>query len=327
MKPVADGDERGVTCRNRPHRSDGETTQSTSVHRCEGRRPADSAAMRDREGKPNDDRDVERSRLEHGHDADGDRPGVRRGLAGATIPADDSCPAARLGRRGRRADAARPRLLGAPAPRPGVDSPHRPARRSRHLHAARPRQEAELVPLRVRPERRRPRRGPHLHLLARRGRRRSDQQLDGPGRDEGDHDRPLPRLDARSDDVRDSVRDGPPQRREPDVRRRDHRLRLRHRLDARDGPHRRLRSAPDGGARRRLRAVPALGRRAARARRGRRAVAVQRRRSTSPSSPRSGRSGATAPATAATRCSARSATRCGSRRQRPATRAGSPSTC
>ena len=49
--------------------------------------------------------------------------------------------------------------------------------------------------------------------------------------------------------------------------------------------------------------------------------------STSPTSRRPGRSGATAPATAATRCWARSATRCASPRRWPTTRAGSPSTC
>ena len=35
----------------------------------------------------------------------------------------------------------------------------------------------------VRPQRRGARRGPHLHLLRERARRRPDQQLDGPGRD------------------------------------------------------------------------------------------------------------------------------------------------
>ena len=47
----------------------------------------------------------------------------------------------------------------------------------------------------------------------------------------------------------------------------------------------------------------------------RRAVALQRTRSTSSTSPRSARSGPSAPATAATRCSARSASRCASRRR------------
>ena len=60
--------------------------------------------------------------------------------------------------------------------------------------------------------------------------------------------------------------------------------------------------------------VPALGRRAAGGGRGRRPVAVQRRRSTSSTSPRRARSGPTARATAATRCWARSASRCGSPR-------------
>ena len=76
-----------------------------------------------------------------------------------------------------------------------------------------------------------------------------------------------------------------------------------------------------------LRAGAALGRRPARRGPGRRRVAVLARRSTSSTSPRSARSGATAPATAATPCSARSATRCASPRRWPATRAGWPSTC
>src|ERR671911_418128 len=66
-------------------------------------------------------------------------------------------------------------------------------------------------------------------------------------------------------------------------------------------------------------------RRWARARRAARGRAA--RRSTSSTSPRRARSGPTARATAATRCSARSASRCGSPRSWPATRAGWPSTC
>ena len=73
--------------------------------------------------------------------------------------------------------------------------------------------------------------------------------------------------------------------------------------------------------------VPALGRRAARARPAGRAVAVQRHEVHHPVPRGAHDLVATAPATAATRCSARSATRCGSRRSWPATRAGSPSTC
>ena len=87
--------------------------------------------------------------------------------------------------------------------------------------------------------------------------RRAHQQLDGPGRDEGHHARALRRLHEGPHDVRHPVRDGPPRGREADVRRRDHRLGVRHRLDARDGPHGHQRAAPDGGARRRP-FVPAL---------------------------------------------------------------------
>ena len=66
--------------------------------------------------------------------------------------------------------------------------------------------------------------------------------------------------------------------------------------------------------RRRLRALPAHDRRAARRGRGERARGRATRRSTSSTSPRRARSGPTARATAATRCWARSASRCGSPR-------------
>ncbi len=106
------------------------------------------------------------------------------------------------------------------------------------------------------------------------GRRRPHQQLVRPGRDAHRPDRPLPRQHARSHHVRHPVRDGPPRRRRTDVRGRDHRLRLRRRLDGRHGTlwHRRARAH---GHRRRLRALPALGRRAARARPAGRRLALQ----------------------------------------------------
>ena len=77
----------------------------------------------------------------------------------------------------------------------------------------------------------------------------------------------------------------------------------------------------------RIRALHAQRRRAARAGAEGRALALQHRPSTSSTTPRRARSGATARATAATRCSARSASRCASPRPWGATRAGWPSTC
>ncbi len=65
-------------------------------------------------------------------------------------------------------------------------------------------------------------------------RRRTHQQLDGTGRDEGPHDRPVHRLmRGRTMYVVPFVM-GHLRRREPEVRRRDHRLRVRRRLDAGD---------------------------------------------------------------------------------------------
>ena len=160
-----------------------------------------------------------------------------------------------------------------------------------------------------------------------RGRRRVHQQLGGPGRDEGHDDGALPRLHARSDDVRHPVLHGPAERRAPDAGRRDHRLRVRRHLDEDHDAHGRR-----GAAAARRRATPSGSRRCTRS--ARRSSGARRTsrgrattRSTSPTSPRPARSGASAPGTAATRCWARSATRCGSRRRWRTTRAGSPSTC
>ena len=102
---------------------------------------------------------------------------------------------------------------------------------------------------------------------------------------------------------------------------------LRGRVDEDHDPHghRRTRGA---GRRRRVRPLPALGGRAARARASRTPPGrATRRTSTSSTSPRRARSCPTDRATAATRCWARSASRCASPRSWPATTDGSPSTC
>ncbi len=157
----------------------------------------------------------------------------------------------------------------------GVGPAHAGARRRRDADQAQRGDQAQLVPGTDRPRRRRPGRGAHLHLLGRRGRRRRDQQLGRPRRDEGHDDRALPRLDARSHDVRHPVLHGPAGGRRADVRRRDHRLGLRRLLDADHGEDGYRRPGAHG-RRRDVRPLPALGGRPPRARPGRRAVAVQR---------------------------------------------------
>ena len=157
-----------------------------------------------------------------------------------------------------------------------VDSVDRSAGRGWHLHPPQPRPQAQLLLRRQRPHGRRARGGAHLHLLSRRTRRRPHQQLDGSGGDEGHPDGAVRRLHARPDDVRHPVRDGQPRRRPSDVRGRDHRLGVRRGLDEDHGRHRHRRPASDRGARRRLRARPALCRCATRAGPGRCPLAVQR---------------------------------------------------
>ncbi|CAK7281423.1 hypothetical protein SGPA1_12216 [Streptomyces misionensis JCM 4497] len=153
----------------------------------------------------------------------------------------------------------------------------RGARDQGHLQEARPGQAPALLLRRLRPDRRRARRGPHLHLLRDGGGRGPDQQLEGPRRDAGDLHRragPVPRLDARPHHVRRPVLHGPA--RLPALRagRGDHRLRLRRRLHAHHdahGPGRPRRA----GRRRLLRQGRAHRRRPAGAGPGGRAVAVQ----------------------------------------------------
>ena len=126
--------------------------------------------------------------------------------------------------------------------------------------------------------------------------------------------------------VRRAVQHGPAGLADRRDRHPAHGLRLRGGEHADHDPHGQGRA---GRARRgrRLRAVPAHDGRAARATARSPAPGRATRRSTSSTSPRRARSGPTARATAATRCWARSASRCGSRPSSPATRAGWRSTC
>ena len=187
------------------------------------------------------------------------------------------------------------------------------ARRRRHARAARPGEAAQLVLGAHRPRRRGAGRGAHLHLLGRPGRRRPDQQLDGAGRDEGDHDRactagcmrgrtmyvipfcmgPLDRRRARCSASRSPTA--------PYV---VASMRIMTRMGAEV-----LAAMGDDAA---VRAAPCT--RSARRWRPGRPTSPGRatRPSTSRTSRRPARSGPTAPGTAATRCWARSATRCAS---------------
>ena len=138
---------------------------------------------------------------------------------------------------------------------------------------------------------------------------------------------PVPGLDARPDDVRDPVLDGPRRFADRPARHRDHRLALRRGQHADHDPHGQAPPWPRSSGR--ATSCPPSTPSARRSRPARRTCPGRATRtpSTSSTSPRPARSGRTAPATAATPCSARSATRCASPRSSPATRAGWPSTC
>ena len=154
-----------------------------------------------------------------------------------------------------------------------------------------------------------------------------DQQLGRPVRDAPQAEGALRRLMRGPDDVRAAVQHGADRLADVADRRAAHRLALRRRQHADHGAHRPAGLRGDRQGREASRAVHAHRRRAARARRRRTCPGRATTRSTSSISRRRARSGRTAPATAATRCSARSASRCASRRTWPATRAGWPSTC
>ncbi len=110
---------------------------------------------------------------------------------------------------------------------------------SRRGHPAR--ETPEQFPVPLRPQRRRPRRGPHLHQHAEQGRGGPDQQLDRRGRAQAHDARPLRRLYARTDDVRHPLLDGPAGFADGQDRRRDHRQPLRRLQHADHDPGRRRR--------------------------------------------------------------------------------------
>ncbi len=198
--------------------------------------------------------------------------------------------------------------------------------RRRHHEEAEPGQAPEQLPGLLRPVRRRARRRPHLHLLRQQGRRRPDQQLDGAGRDARHAARPVRRLHARPHHVRGAVLDGPARFADRAHRRRTVRLAVCRRQHAHHDAHGHAPCTTCWAATANsCRACTPSARRCSRARRTWRGRAT--RPSTSCITRKPAKSGPSAPATAATRCWARSASRCASPPPWAATRAGWPSTC
>ena len=199
---------------------------------------------------------------------------------------------------------------------------------SGHVHVARRGQAPEqlLGPLRSR--RRGPGRGPHVHLL-RATSATPARTTTGAEPDEmrAELERPLHRGDAGPHDVRRAVLDGPARLAHRPHRRAAHRLRLRRREHADHDPHgpgaRSTSSATTASSCRACTPSAPRWRPASRTCRGRATPTT----STSSTSRRPARSCPTARATAATPCSARSASPCASPRSWPATTAGWPSTC
>ena len=234
-------------------------------------------------------------------------------IAGLSPGSDQPQETDPMGRRHRRADQARPRPLvrRLRAEWERLTSELVAAGTLKRLNPAK---RPEFVLRRLRPQGRRARREPHLHLLETR-RQTPARPTTGsrPAEMRAKLERPVRRLHARAHDVRRAVLHGPARLEDLPARRRDHRLGLRRHLDAHHDPHGQGRARAAGRGRL-LRAGRAHARRAAARPARRTSPGPATRRSGSSTSRRPAKSGATARAMAATRCSARSATRCASPR-------------